>query len=412
DFIAEMTPKFRRMVEVLGCSNDDFIRTTEARHHASVSELWRRMAANGDIYLGSYAGWYSVRDEAFYGDDELEERDGVKVAVKTGTPVEWVEEESYFFRLSAYQQNRPVPDLELGEAISLTVTYGLGAASLLDETPELYYWDGGAWSQEELTCMPGGDAAELDCVYAGGVLTQFALLASEPEAVAGIALSSATSSATAEVGTSVDYRFTLTNTGTTTDTFSVDVTGPWTPTSSTSNVGPLASGNSAVFTVTVTIPAGAADGESATTTVTATSALDGSVQQTGTLTTMAQRPPDEEPEEDDRIFLPMIQRMVGSAQSAQITGISISGDRYVVSISTPGFTPQLPGQHVHFFFNTVPPEQAGAPGAGAWHVHGDSGSYSGITLAERPSSATQICVLVANPDHSVQLNTGNCYPLP
>jgi len=104
EFIAEMTPKFRAMVEALECSNDDFIRTTEERHHASVTELWRRMAKAGDIYLGKYAGWYSVRDEAFYGENELEERDGQKFATRTGTPVEWVEEESYFFRLSDYQQ--------------------------------------------------------------------------------------------------------------------------------------------------------------------------------------------------------------------------------------------------------------------------------------------------------------------
>ena len=104
EFIAEMTPKFRAMVEALECSNDDFIRTTEERHHASVTELWRRMARAGDIYLGKYAGWYSVRDEAFYGENELEDRDGQKFTTKSGTPVEWVEEESYFFRLSAYQQ--------------------------------------------------------------------------------------------------------------------------------------------------------------------------------------------------------------------------------------------------------------------------------------------------------------------
>jgi len=103
-FIAEMTPQFRAMVAALDCSNDDFIRTTEPRHHASVTELWRRMAKAGDIYLGKYAGWYSVRDEAFYGEAEIEERDGGKFNLKTGTPVEWVEEESYFFRLSAYQQ--------------------------------------------------------------------------------------------------------------------------------------------------------------------------------------------------------------------------------------------------------------------------------------------------------------------
>ncbi len=103
EFVEEMTPKFREMVAALNCSNDDFIRTTEPRHFASVTEIWKRMAANGDIYLDKYAGWYSVRDEAYYADKELETRDGVKVAIKTGTPVEWVEEESYFFRLSAYQ---------------------------------------------------------------------------------------------------------------------------------------------------------------------------------------------------------------------------------------------------------------------------------------------------------------------
>ncbi|NNE22154.1 MAG: methionine--tRNA ligase [Rhizobiales bacterium] len=103
EFVEEMTPKFREMVAALNCSNDDFIRTTEPRHYASVTEIWKRMVANGDIYLDKYAGWYSVRDEAFYVEKELEDRDGVKTSIKTGTPVEWVEEESYFFRLSAYQ---------------------------------------------------------------------------------------------------------------------------------------------------------------------------------------------------------------------------------------------------------------------------------------------------------------------
>jgi methionyl-tRNA synthetase len=98
-----MAPKFQQMVEALNCSNDDFIRTSEPRHYETVTELWKRMAANGDIYLDKYAGWYSVRDEAFYGEDELEDRDGQKFSIKTGTPVEWVEEESYFFKLSAYQ---------------------------------------------------------------------------------------------------------------------------------------------------------------------------------------------------------------------------------------------------------------------------------------------------------------------
>ena len=97
------TPLFKKMVEALGCSNDDFIRTTEERHHRSSAEIWRRMAANGDIYKDSYAGWYSVRDEAYYAESETEVRpDGIRYGPQ-GTPVEWVEEESYFFRLSAYQ---------------------------------------------------------------------------------------------------------------------------------------------------------------------------------------------------------------------------------------------------------------------------------------------------------------------
>ncbi|MGH6737007.1 MAG: methionine--tRNA ligase [Methyloceanibacter sp.] len=97
------TPKFRDMVRVLNCSNDDFITTREARHSRASQELWRRMQAAGDIYLDKYAGWYSVRDEAYYDESELKEgADGKKLSPQ-GTPVEWVEEESYFFRLSAFQ---------------------------------------------------------------------------------------------------------------------------------------------------------------------------------------------------------------------------------------------------------------------------------------------------------------------
>ena len=97
------TPLFQEMVKALGCSNDDFIRTTEPRHYRSSDEIWRRMAAAGDIYKDAYAGWYSVRDEAYYAESETELRpDNVRYGPQ-GTPVEWVEEESYFFRLSAYQ---------------------------------------------------------------------------------------------------------------------------------------------------------------------------------------------------------------------------------------------------------------------------------------------------------------------
>ncbi|MCM2451391.1 methionine--tRNA ligase [Agrobacterium vitis] len=95
--------EFRAMGKLLNASNDDFIRTTEARHHAASQEIWKRMEKNGDIYKDSYAGWYSVRDEAYYAEDETEMRaDGVRYGPQ-GTPVEWVEEESYFFRLSAYE---------------------------------------------------------------------------------------------------------------------------------------------------------------------------------------------------------------------------------------------------------------------------------------------------------------------
>ena len=99
----ELTPAFRDMAERLNCSHDDFIRTSEPRHHAAVQEIWRRIADKGDIYRDNYAGWYSVRDEAFYTESELTEgADGEKLSPQ-GTPVEWLEEDSYFFKLSAYE---------------------------------------------------------------------------------------------------------------------------------------------------------------------------------------------------------------------------------------------------------------------------------------------------------------------
>src|SRR5436190_20142106 len=97
-------PLFKAMVERFNCSNDAFIRTTEGRHHRASVGIWQRMEAAGDIYLDKYSGWYSVRDEAYYDEDEtrLDGR-GERVGPQ-GTPVEWVEEQSYFFMLSAYQQ--------------------------------------------------------------------------------------------------------------------------------------------------------------------------------------------------------------------------------------------------------------------------------------------------------------------
>jgi methionyl-tRNA synthetase len=96
--------RFREMAASLGLSNDDFIRTTEPRHYEACEELWRRMEKSGDIFRKNYAGWYSVRDEAFYRETETEVVDGVRIATPTRTPVEWTEEETYFFRLSAYEK--------------------------------------------------------------------------------------------------------------------------------------------------------------------------------------------------------------------------------------------------------------------------------------------------------------------
>jgi methionyl-tRNA synthetase len=95
--------QFARMGEALNARADDIVRTTQERHKAAALDIWKRMEANGDIYLSKYAGWYSVRDEAYYGEDELTEREGKKFA-PTGTPVEWVEEESWFFKLSSYAE--------------------------------------------------------------------------------------------------------------------------------------------------------------------------------------------------------------------------------------------------------------------------------------------------------------------
>jgi methionyl-tRNA synthetase len=103
ELVERNVPRFKTMVERMNCSNDAFIRTTEERHHRASAAIWQRMEAAGDIYLDKYSGWYSVRDEAYYDEQEtrLDER-GDRVGPQ-GTPVEWVEEESYFFRLSAYQ---------------------------------------------------------------------------------------------------------------------------------------------------------------------------------------------------------------------------------------------------------------------------------------------------------------------
>lgn len=99
DFVDMVSQNFRDLGEVMGCTNDDFIRTTEPRHVKAVQHLWQTLLDKDEIYLGSYAGWYAVRDEAFYAESELRE-DG---KAPTGADVEWVTEPSYFFRLSKWQ---------------------------------------------------------------------------------------------------------------------------------------------------------------------------------------------------------------------------------------------------------------------------------------------------------------------
>jgi methionyl-tRNA synthetase len=102
-FTDQVSADFKDMARVMGVSYDDYIRTTEERHKVASAAVWRRIAASGDIYLGHYEGWYAVRDEAFYDEEELTKRPDGSLVAPSGAPVEWVREPSYFFRLSAWQ---------------------------------------------------------------------------------------------------------------------------------------------------------------------------------------------------------------------------------------------------------------------------------------------------------------------
>lgn len=103
-FTDKVSQNFRDLCQTMNFSNDDFIRTTEPRHIDACQALWKRLEEAGHIYLGSYAGWYAVRDEAFYGEDELTEGPNGKKIAPSGAECEWVEEPSYFFRLSAWAE--------------------------------------------------------------------------------------------------------------------------------------------------------------------------------------------------------------------------------------------------------------------------------------------------------------------
>ncbi len=112
EFCNQISQTFRELSKILNLTNTDFIRTTEERHKKTVQHLWSQLIKNDDIYLSKYSGWYSVSDEAFYNEDEIEEAEGIKRSISSKSNVEWIEEESYFFRLSKWQK----PLLEYYEA--------------------------------------------------------------------------------------------------------------------------------------------------------------------------------------------------------------------------------------------------------------------------------------------------------
>ena len=127
-FCDQISKTFRDLSRTLNLTNDDFIRTTEHRHHKSVENIWNILEKKNEIYLSKYSGWYSVSDEAYYNEDEIETVDGIKKSKSSGSTVEWVEEESFFFKLSKwekpllefYQKNPKfiLPDSRRNEVIS------------------------------------------------------------------------------------------------------------------------------------------------------------------------------------------------------------------------------------------------------------------------------------------------------
>ncbi|MEX1107345.1 MAG: methionine--tRNA ligase [Dongiaceae bacterium] len=160
-FTDKVSQNFRDLAKALNFSNDDFIRTTEKRHEKACQDLWRRLVERDQIYLGKYAGWYAVRDEAFYGEDELTVTPDGKRIAPSGAEVEWVEEPSYFFRLSAWQdkllafyEKNPdfiAPDSRRNEVISFVksglrdlsvsrTTFKWGVPVPGDEAHIMYVW--------------------------------------------------------------------------------------------------------------------------------------------------------------------------------------------------------------------------------------------------------------------------------
>ena len=117
----EISKTFKNLTNKLNLSNDDFIRTTEKRHHKAVNEIWDRLIKSGDLYLSKYKGWYSISDEAYYNKDEINEKNGKNYSTFSGSLVEWVEEESFFFKLSAWE-NKLLEFYDKNEKFILPIT--------------------------------------------------------------------------------------------------------------------------------------------------------------------------------------------------------------------------------------------------------------------------------------------------
>jgi hypothetical protein len=113
---------------------------------------------------------------------------------------------------------------------------------------------------------------------------------------------------------------------------------------------------------------------------------------------------------DEPVALPLV--IDGETPGAQIERITRTGNNYSVEFRAVGFTPAINGRHVHFFFDPVPPEQAGTPGTGPWYMYAGASPFNLWGVADRPPGATRMCILVANADHSVIQGTGNCLRLP
>lgn len=161
EFCDNTSIKFRELSQLLNISNDDFIRTTEDRHKKTVEFLWNKLVENNEIYLDKYSGWYSIRDEAFYSEDEISLNDKGERLAPTGAPVEWVEEPSYFFRLSKWQDkllefyesnpNFIQPTFRRNEVINFVksglkdlsvsrTSFSWGIKTPLDEKHVIYVW--------------------------------------------------------------------------------------------------------------------------------------------------------------------------------------------------------------------------------------------------------------------------------